>query len=411
MTHSDLPDVAQRFLRYVAIDTQSAEGTDRYPSTEKQKHLGRLLVSELSALGLTDVLMDDFGVVMATVPATPGCTAPVIGLIAHLDTSPDVSGENVQAVIHRAYAGGPLPLAATGDQITPEDSPHLLKCHGHDVISTDGTTLLGADDKAGVAEIVSAAAYLLAHPELRHGPIRLGFTCDEEVGRGTAHFDVTRFGAVAAYTLDGGAPGEIENETFCADLALVTVKGRNVHPGYAKDKLVNALKGAAAVVAALPVEAAPETTEKRQGYLHPVGIAGSVEEATVRILVRDFEEAGLASLEQTLRSLADQVASRHPGLTLRVEIRSQYRNMRSVLDKDPRIVGHALEAARRAGITPDLTYARGGTDGANLSFMGLPTPNVFAGGQNFHSRREWVSIQDMESAVRTLVELAQLWAG
>lgn len=405
-----LPPVVQRFLQYVAIDTQSAEGAERYPSTDKQKDLGRVLVEELTELGLADVSMDEWGLVTATLPASEGVSAPTIGLIAHVDTSPEVSGTDVKPLIHSGYQGGPITLPHGEVTITPEDSPALDTCIGHDIITADGRTLLGADDKAGIAEIITAMERLMEHPELKHGPIRLAFTCDEEVGRGTLHFDVAAFGARYAYTVDGETVGEIENETFCADLATVKLLGRNVHPGYAKGKLVSALKAAAALVDALPPNEAPETTEKRQGYLHPIHITGGVEEATLKLLVRDFEEEGLARLETTLEGLVAGVLERFSGLTIDLSITKQYRNMRPILEKSPALTDYALEAVRRVGAKPRLSYARGGTDGAMLTFKGLPCPNIFAGGHNFHSKREWISIQDMDIAVRTLVELASIWS-
>ena len=293
--------------------------------------------------------------------------------------------------------------------ISPEASPQLNRCIGHDIITADGRTLLGADDKAGIAEIITAVAWLLDHPERKHGPIRLAFTCDEEVGRGTVHFDVTAFGARYAYTVDGETAGEVENETFCADLATVQISGRNVHPGYAKGKLVSALKGAAAVVTSLPPHEAPETTQRRQGYLHPIHVSGGVEEATLRLLVRDFDEAGLKRLEGLLQEVVAEVRSRFAGLGIEITITEQYRNMRPLLEELPELTDYALEAVRRAGGEPRLSYARGGTDGATLTFKGLPCPNIFAGGHEFHSKREWISVSDMELAVRTLVELAILW--
>lgn len=407
----DLPEVAQRFLRYVVIDTQSEEDVADYPSTAKQKDLGRLLTRELTELGLEDVRMDSYGYVTATLPARPGVEAPVIGWIAHVDTSPDVPGGPVRPVVHRGYPGGPLQLPGVdGLQVTPEGSPQLANCQGHDIVTSDGTTLLGADDKAGIAEIITACERLQREPNLRHGRIRVAFTCDEEVGRGTEHFDIGAFGADVAYTVDGETLGQIENETFCADLATVRFKGQSVHPGFAKGKLVNAVRGAAAFVEALAGDPAPETTERREGYLHPEALTATVEEATLRILVRDFEESGIERLEERLAEIAASVRERIPGLEVEVGIKEQYRNMRYGLDRDPRVVEFAMEAVRRAGVEPSLTFIRGGTDGAVLTARGLLTPNIFAGGHEFHSRREWVSIQDMEKAVDTLVALAELWA-
>lgn len=405
-----LPPVLQRFLRYVSIDTQSAENIDAYPSTERQKDLGRLLVDELRELGLEDAEMDAWGMVTATLPATPGVEAPTIGLIAHMDTSPEVSGSDIRPIVHSRYDGGDIALPHGDIVLSPKSSPALTSCVGHDLVTSDGRTLLGADDKAGIAEIVTAVHTLLEHPERRHGPIRIAFTCDEEVGRGTLHFDIDAYGADAAYTVDGEAAGEIENETFCADLATVKLVGQNVHPGYAKGKLVSAIKGAASLVAALPKNEAPETTADRQGYLHPVALAGTVEEATVKLLVRDFEEAGLVRLEGLLQDALDRLLAQLPGLQAELHITKQYRNMRPPLEQHPEIVDRAMEAVRRAGGAPKLTYARGGTDGATLTEQGLPCPNLFAGGHEFHSRTEWISVQDMELSVKVLIELAQIWA-
>ncbi len=408
-TLRDLPEVAQRFLRYVAIDTQSQEDAETYPSTEKQKDLGRLLVRELRELGLEDAHMDEWGYVFATLPGNTEKKVPVVGLIAHVDTSPEVSGANVRPLVHRNYQGGPIRLPKDGQMITPEDSPALAGCIGKDIVTSDGSTLLGADDKAGVAEIVTAVSYLLAHPEIPHGTLRIAFTCDEEVGRGTEHFDIEAFGADVAYTVDGESAGEIENETFCADGATVTFKGRNVHPGYAKGKLVNALKAAAAFIQALPQDKAPETTEGRQGYLHPVGLTGGAENAALKLIVRDFEEDGLRALEEYLFAAARRAEETVPGCSVEVKIEKQYRNMRLALEKRPEVVEYAMEAVRRAGGQPRLASIRGGTDGSRLTELGLPTPNIFTGGHNFHSKTEWICIQDMELAVRTLVELARIW--
>jgi tripeptide aminopeptidase len=402
-----LPPVVQRFLRYVAVDTQAVEGATEYPSSDKQKHLGQLLVEELLELGLPDAVMDEWGCVTATLERTQGVGGPVIGWIAHMDTSPEVSGANVMPMTHSDYQGGALTLAE-GIEIHPDDSPALNQCHGHDIITSDGTTLLGADNKAGVAAIISAVAHLLDHPELPHTTLRLAFTCDEEIGRGTLHFDVDAFGAEFAYTVDGETVGEIENETFCADMVVLTIKGRNVHPGYAKGKLVNALKAASAVVLGLPQDEAPETTELRQGYLHPISITGGVEEAEIKLIVRDFDDSGLERLEKILESIVADAEERFEGAVIESELRQQYRNMRPLLEETPEVVELAMEAVRQAGGEPKLSFARGGTDGAMLSFKGLPTPNIFTGGHNFHSKREWISVQDLSFTVKTLIELAQL---
>ncbi len=409
--HNDLPEVANKFLRYVRIDTQSQEGVDAYPSTEKQKDLGKILVEELKAMGVEDAYMDEWGYVFGTVPATTTKDVPTIGLISHMDTAPDVSGANVQPIIHKNYQGGPIQLPnGPKPTITPEGSPALAACMGHDIITTDGTTLLGADDKAGVAEIMTTVEYLLAHPEIEHGTIKIAFTCDEEIGKGTDHFDIEKFGAKFAYTIDGETRGEIENETFSADGATVTFIGKNVHPGYAKNKLVSAIKAASQFVLNLPQDHAPETTEGRESYLHPVSITGTVEEAVVKLIVRAFDEVGLKTMEETMQAAAHKAAEKFPGVEVKVDIQEQYRNMKDLLDKVPQVVEYAMEAVKRAGGEPRMTSIRGGTDGSRLTHMGLPTPNIFTGGHNFHARTEWISIQDMEFAVATLVELTKIWA-
>ena len=406
---SQLPSVAQRFLRYVGYDTQSAEEVECYPSTEKQKELLRLLVQELHELGLQDAAIDQYGYVMATLPGNVSHDVPVIGLIAHVDTSPEVSGANVNPQIHPNYDGGPIRLDEH-HTLTPEQSPDLLHNKGNTIITTDGTTLLGADNKSGIAEIMTLVERLQADPKIPHGTIRVGFTPDEEVGAGTKYFDVEKFGARYAYTVDGEAPGEVENETFCADSATVTVTGINVHPGYAKDKLVSAIKAAARFVDILPKQMAPETTEKREGYLHPVSISGGVEQAVVKLILRDFDEEPLRKQRDILSDIAWQVEHGFPGARIELQYNESYRNMRFVLEQHPAVVEYALEAVRRAGLEARLNLIRGGTDGARLSFMGLPTPNLFTGGHLFHSRSEWIAVEGMEQAVQTLVQLVQIWA-
>lgn len=403
-----LPGVVERFLRYVSYDTQSADDAESYPSTEKQKDLGRLLVAELNRLGLVDAVMDEHGYVMATLEGNAK-GAPTIGLLAHLDTSPEVSGAGVKAQLHSNYAGGPLKLG--GDVVlTAEQSPALLDHVGHTIITSDGTTLLGADDKAGVAAIMTLVERLCADPAIPRPRLRIAFTCDEEVGAGTRYFDVAKFGADYAYTIDGETPGEIENETFCADSATLTVSGINVHPGYAKDKLVNASKAAARFVELLPREMTPEGTEGRQGYIHPVALTGGVEKATVKLILRDFEVSGLEVQRRMLEEIAGRVRQAFPRAKLELSFEESYRNMRFVLEEHPEVVDVALEAAKRAGLTPKLASIRGGTDGARLSFMGLPTPNVFAGGHLFHSRYEWIAVEDLCSVVDTLEQLVRIWA-
>ncbi len=407
-------DLLDRFLRYVQIDTQSAENSTTYPSTAKQLDLLRLLEDELRALGCADVQLDCHGYLTATIPSTlpPGRTAPVVGFLAHVDTTPEITGAGVRPIVWRNYAGGEIRLPGDPAQvIDPAETPELRDCIGHDLITSDGTTLLGADDKAGVAEIVTAAAYLLAHPEIQHGVIRLALTPDEEVGHGTDYFDVAAFGADVAYTVDGSTAGTIEYETFNADTAIVEIHGRNVHPGYAKGKMVNSLKLAANLIGRLPQDRlSPETTEGREGYLHPLQIEGNTELTRIRFIIRDFSRDGLHEIENLLRQIAADVVNQEPRARIDVRIEESYRNMAEILSRRPEIVARAEEAIRRAGLTPRCEPIRGGTDGARLTFAGLPTPNLFAGGHNFHSKREWVSLQDMDRAVETIVQLVQLWA-
>ncbi len=407
-----MSSVLDRFLRYVTYDTQSREGSDTYPSTPSQLVLLRDLASELKALGLDDVVMDEYGYVMATVPATSTkAGAPVIGFIAHVDTSPEMSGAGVKPIVHHDYDGRDLVLPDDPSAvIRAADWPYLRECLGHDIVTASGTTLLGADNKSGVAAIVAAAEYLRAHPDIPHGPVRIAFTPDEEVGQGTKYFDVARFGAACAYTMDGGERGELEYESFSADAIAITFKGFNTHPGFAKGKMVNAIKLAARFIDRLPADRlSPETTDGRDGFVHPYVVNAAVDQTTVRFIVRDFVTAGLAEKETWLESLARGVAAEVPGASVDVQVTEQYRNMREVIDQHPLIVECAREAMRRVGVTPREHPIRGGTDGSRLSFMGLPTPNVFAGEQNFHSRLEWVSAQDMEKAVEVIVAIARVW--
>lgn len=401
----------ERFLKYVKYDTQSSEESNTFPSTEKQKILGAELVKELKEIGLKDAEMDQYGYVTATLEANSNKKVPTIGLIAHLDTSPDVTGENVKPIIHYNYQGGDITLP--GDKsivITVDDNPDLRNKIGHDIITTDGTTLLGADDKAGIAEIFDAINYLIHHPEIKHGKIRICITPDEEIGRGTKYFDVKKFGADYAYTIDGEQLGEIENETFCADSVTITITGINIHPGYAKNKLVNSVKIAAELINKLPKDTmSPETTEKREGYVHPHIINGGVEQTVIKFLIRDFEEKGLKEKENYLKNLCNEIINEFPKAKIDLKIDESYRNMRYILDQYPFVIEYAKEAIKRAGIEPKLSIIRGGTDGARLCFMGLPTPNLFAGGHSFHSKREWISIQDMQKAVETIINLVQIW--
>jgi tripeptide aminopeptidase len=404
--------VLDRFLRYVTYDTQSREGSDTYPSTPGQLVLLRDLAAELKAIGLDDVVMDEYGYVMATVPATSAkAAAPVIGFIAHVDTSPEMSGAGVKPLVHQQYDGRDLVLPDDPSAvIRAADWPYLQECLGHDIVTASGTTLLGADNKSGVAAIVAAAEHLIGRPEIPHGPIRIGFTPDEEVGQGTKYFDVARFGAACAYTVDGGARGELEYESFSADAIALTFKGFNTHPGFAKDRMVNAIKLAARFIDRLPADRlSPETTDGREGFVHPYVVNAAVDQTTVRFIVRDFVTAALKEKETWLESLARDVVAEVPGAALEVQVTEQYRNMREVIEQHPLIVECAREAMRRVGVTPREHPIRGGTDGSRLSFMGLPTPNVFAGEQNFHSRLEWVSAQDMDKAAEVIVEIARVW--
>jgi tripeptide aminopeptidase len=404
--------VLDRFLRYVTFDTQSSETSTTYPSTPGQLVLLRALVDELQALGVTDAAMDAHGYVMATIPATTTKTAvPVIGFVAHVDTSPEMSGAGVRPIVHHAYDGRDLVLPDDPTAVLRvADAPYLGECLGHDIVTASGTTLLGADNKSGVAEIMTAAAYLMAHPEIPHGAIRIAFTPDEEVGHGTDHFDVARFGARYAYTMDGGQRGELEYESFSADAITLTFRGFNTHPGYARGRMVNAIKLAARFIDRLPPDGvSPETTAGREGFVHPYVVQASVDRTSVKLLLRDFDTAELARKAAWLRALAQEVVDAVPGAAVEVETQTQYRNMREVLDQHPLVVAHARRAITRVGLTPRERPIRGGTDGSRLSFMGLPTPNLFAGEQNFHSRLEWVSVQDMEKAVEVIVELAKVW--
>jgi tripeptide aminopeptidase len=400
----------QRLLRYVAVDTTAEPGKPS-PSSAGQLVLGGQIMQELRGLGLLDASMDQYGIVTATLPATSGHEgAPTIGWLAHLDTSPDAPGGNIQARVVEAYDGGPVAFAgAAGLTIDPESLPELKGCVGHDLVFTDGTTLLGADDKAGAAAIVTAVEHLLAHPEIPHGRIKLGFTSDEEIGQGIRHFDIETFGADAAYTLDDSEAGAICGETFSADRAIVRVTGRSAHPGTAKGRLVSALKVAADIVAALPLEQAPEGTEGREGFVHPVGIKGSAGEAEIDLIVRDFDTARLAEREAALRRIVDEAVARRPGASAEIEIVKQYRNMADALARRPEVMARAQAAIRRVGLETKGEPIRGGTDGSQLSERGLPCPNLFAGWHNAHAVTEWACLDDMAYSVAVLVELAQEW--
>ncbi|HET8742451.1 MAG TPA: peptidase T [Gaiella sp.] len=402
-------DVLERFLRYVVIDTQASVESTGYPSSAKQLDLSRVLVDELRVIGLEDAELTEHGYVFATLPGTVD-DAPTVGLIAHVDTAPDEPGTGVTPIVHRAYTGGPIRLPGDpGQVLDPAELPALAERIGHDIVTSDGTTLLGADDKAGVAEIVSAIAYL-ARDAAPRATARIAFTVDEEVGRGTDHFDLERFGADFAYTFDGSGLGEVETETFSADQLKLTIRGVGVHPGTAKGRLVNAIKLLSDVVAALPRDRlSPETTEGREGFVHPARIAGSTSSATLWFIARDHDDEKLAEHVEVVRSLAAEVVSREPHAAFELEVEPQYRNMRRALDRHPEIVAAAETAIRRAGVEPVPSIIRGGTDGARLTEKGLPTPNLFTGGQDYHSLREWASVQDMAAAAATAVELVRLW--
>jgi tripeptide aminopeptidase len=403
--------VTERFLRYVTIDTQSDPASPTCPSSEKQKDLGRLLVSELKTIGLADAHLDQNGYVYATIPANTEKQVPVICFCSHMDTSPDCSGANVRPQLVQNYRGGDIVLPKDPSQVIRfADHPALGHQIGNDIITTDGTTLLGADNKAGIAEIMDAAHFLLQNPHLKHGTIKILFTPDEEIGRGVDKVDLKKLGADFAYTIDGETAGNLEDETFSADGATITIEGVSTHPGFAKGKMEHAIKIAAAIVDRLPKNTcSPETTEGREGFLHPIGLSGTLESATLGLIVRDFTEEGLREKEALLESIVKEVMRDFPRSTYRLEVKPQYRNMKQVIDRHPEIVDNAMEAIRRAGLNPVKTSIRGGTDGSRLSFMGLPCPNIFAGEHAFHSRLEWVSRQDMEKAVETIVHLAMIW--
>jgi len=401
-----------RFLDYVTIDTQSKERSESYPSTPGQLDLLRRLVDELNEFGLEDVTMDEYGYVFATIPAsTKKKQVPVIGFIAHVDTSPEMPGAGVEPIVHENYQGQDLTLPDdTSIVLRASEDPHLPEQMGNDIITASGLTLLGADNKAGVAEIMGAAEYLTKNSEIQHGVIRIGFTPDEEVGNGTKHFDVEKFGAQYAYTIDGETLGQLETETFSADTMVFAFQGFNTHPGFAKGRMINAIKVAADFINRLPRETlSPETTEGYEGYVHPYVVEAGVERTTVRVLIRDFVTEGLAEKEAFLRKLAEQTVADHAGARVEIEIEESYRNMKEVLGKHPQVVEFAREAIRRADLKLRENPIRGGTDGSRLSFMGLPTPNLFAGEHNFHSRTEWVSIQDMHKAVEVIIETCRVW--
>ena len=403
-------ELKERFLKYVAVDTQSAEESETFPSTQKQWTLLNMLVDEMKALGLTEVSIDKYGYAMGTIPASEGCeNAPVIGFLAHVDTSPDMSGENVRPRIIENYDGGDIVLnnALT---MRVEEFPELKNFIGHTLIHTDGTTLLGADDKAGVAEIMSAAEYLMSHPEVRHGKIRIGFTPDEEIGRGVDFFDVKAFGADFAYTMDGGYEGELEYENFNAASAKIQINGRNVHPGYAKGKMINAIEVACELDSMIPAQERPQYTEGYEGFYHCVGINGTVEQANISYIIRDHDAERFERRKVWMWSVVDMLKKKYGEQVLTLTLKDQYYNMRKMVEPHPQVIDKALEAMRMADVKPLVRPIRGGTDGARLSFMGLPCPNIFAGGMNFHGKFEYCSLDSMEKAMRVIINLATLWA-
>jgi tripeptide aminopeptidase len=406
-----MTDVLERFLRYVRYDTQSDETSDSYPSTRKQLVLMHDLAAELQAIGLTDAAVDEHGYVMATVPATSPRPVPVIGFIAHIDTSPEMSGAGVKPIVHHAYDGRDLVLPDDASAVLrAADCPPLAERIGDDIVTASGTTLLGADNKAGVAEIMTAAAHLMAHPEIPHGAVRIAFTPDEEIGRGTKFFDVERFGARCAYTMDGGSRGEVEIESFSADAMTVTFHGFNTHAGYARGRMINAIKIAADFIHLLPRETlSPETTGEYEGFVHPYIVKAGVERTSVKLIVRDFDTAALRTKEELIERLARQAVAGYQTARVEFQVEEQYRNMREILERHPDVAQYARDAVQRAGIAVRERPIRGGTDGSRLSFMGLPTPNIFAGEHNFHSRLEWVSAQDMTKAVEVIVHLCRIW--
>ncbi|MBN2344922.1 MAG: peptidase T [Candidatus Aminicenantes bacterium] len=406
------PDILERFLSYVRIDTQSSDASESFPSTAKQKDLAVKLKPELEALGLQDVQVTSWGYVLATLPSNQKGPVPTIALIAHLDTSPDVSGANVEPRLHGNYQGQDLVISESdGVVLKVSENPYLKEQVGKTIITASGKTLLGADNKAGIAEIMDALTYLVEHPEAPRPNIRVVFTPDEETGRGVEHITVAEIGADCGYTVDGEKPGEIEDETFCADSLEVTVTGINVHPGMAKNKLVNAVKVAARIIEKLPKDAlSPETTEKREGYVHPHQFSGNVETAAIKFLIRDFTAQGLKRSEKKIAGIVKRVTAQFPGARSEIKVTESYRNMKVVLDKHPEVLAKAEKAVAMAGLTPRRASIRGGTDGARLCFMGLPTPNLFTGGFNFHSKQEWIALEDMRKASEVIVHLMKLWA-
>jgi tripeptide aminopeptidase len=411
MFHNYSFTASERFMRYVQIDTQSDPLSQSQPTTEKQKDLSKLLVKELQAIGITDAHIDEHGYVYASIPANTNKKVPVICFCAHVDTAPDASGTGVKPILHKNYQGEDIVLPDDAAQVLKKaDFPYLDRLIGHDIITASGTTLLGSDDKAGVAEIMDAANFWMTHPEVKHGTIRLLFTPDEEVGKGTIKVDLKKLGADYGYTLDGGEAGSLEDETFSADSVQLIIHGVITHPGYAKDKMVNALKIAGDVLASLPrAELSPETTHEKQGFIHPIRVDGIAEKATIDFIIRDFITDGLKKKEDFLLSVVEMVMDNYPKASFEFKVTEQYRNMKEVLDQHPQVVEYAKEAIAKAGLSLKMESIRGGTDGSRLSFMGLPCPNLFAGEQAIHSKLEFISVQDMNKAVETIIHIAEIW--
>ena len=406
-----IPTVLNRFLKYVRIDTQSDPDSETCPSTQKQKDLGNVLVAELLEIGLSDAHLDEHGYIYASIPSNSDKKVPAICFCSHMDTSPDCSGEGVKPIVHKNYQGQNLVLPDDETQvIRMNDHPDLRDQIGNDVITASGTTLLGADNKAGLAEIMDMVHFFISHPEVKHGAIKILFTPDEEIGRGVNKADMKKLGADFGYTVDGESRGSIENETFSADGVKIRIEGVSSHPGFAKGKMENALKIASEIVALLPKDKlSPESTEKQEGFIHPTQMKGNVEQATLEFIIRDFTDEALKNHEQILEVIANEVLSNYPNSSFKMEVTEQYRNMKKVLDNYPQVIKYGEMAIKRAGLKPNLRSIRGGTDGSRLSFMGLPCPNIFAGEHAFHSKQEWVSVQDMEKAVETLIHLAMIW--
>ncbi|HQY21605.1 MAG TPA: peptidase T [Ignavibacteria bacterium] len=400
-----------RFLKYVKIDTQSSHDSDSFPSTKKQKDLGIILVEELKQMGISDAEIDKYGYVYATIPSNSDKNVPVICFCSHMDTSPDASGKNVNPVIHRNYQGGDIILPKDKSKvILANEHPQLASQIGNDIITSDGTTLLGADDKAGIAEIMDAANYLMTHPDVKHGKIRILFTPDEEVGHGVDHVDIKKLGADFGYTMDGSDLGSVEDETFSGDTVHLYIKGFNIHPGFSKDRMENAIKIANKIISRLPPDSlSPETTEGKEGFIHPVNIKAEVDSAYIKFIVRDFDNAKLKEKEDLIQKIAEEVIKDYKKASFEIRIEESYRNMKEVLDKNPEIMDYAVEAVNRTGVKAFRNSIRGGTDGCRLSFMGLPCPNIFAGGHAFHSNLEWISVQDMEKALETIIHLCMIW--